>query len=87
MVREAAHTPEVFSMDMDTTPSQDEAQEILDALRQIQANPELRAEAETNPEGAMDRLGLSGIARHAVAFAIAGALVVPHLVKPEGFWT
>jgi hypothetical protein len=73
-------------MDSKTNPEQDEAQEILDALRQIQDNPELRAEAETNPEGLLDRLGLSNIARHSVAFAIAG-LLVSNMAKPEGFWT
>jgi hypothetical protein len=72
-------------MDSQTNPDQDEAQEILDALRQIQDNPELRAEAETNPEGLLDRLGLSNIARHSVAFGIAG-LLVSNMAKPEGFW-
>src|SRR5918911_3552523 len=60
--------------DLTTTHAHDEAKEILDALRQIQDNPELRAEAETNPESVLDRLKLSDISRHAVAFGIAGLL-------------
>ncbi len=58
---------------MNITPAQgnDEAQEILEALRQIQDS---------------DRLQLSGVARHAVAFGISGMLVATHLVKPAGWW-
>ena len=72
-----------------TNTDHDEAQEILDALRKIQDNPELRAEAKTNPESVVSRLGLSGVARHAVAFAITVAVGAPsihHVVNPNGFW-
>ena len=87
MARKAAHSPEVIRMDIDTTHADGEAQEILSALRQIQDNPSLRAEASTNAEGVMDRLKLSGVARHAVALGIAGMLVVPAIVsQPEVFW-
>jgi hypothetical protein len=68
------------------TEDRDDAQEILGALRQIQDNAELRAEAEINPEAVVDRLGLSGIARHAVAFGIAGLLIAPVIARPESFW-
>jgi hypothetical protein len=68
-----------------TNTDHDEAQEILDALRKIQDSPELRAEAKTNPEAAVSRLGLSDVAGHAVAFAIAAAIVVSPL-KTAGFW-
>jgi hypothetical protein len=73
-------------MDINGSRSNDDAQEILEALHEIQVNPELRAEAESNPEGVLDRLGLSGVARHAVAFGIAGFIVSHGVVKPMGFW-
>jgi hypothetical protein len=68
----------------------DDAQEILDALREIQETPELRAEAQANPEGLLDRLRLSGAARHAVALGIASLLVSSSTAKhiqPTGFWS
>lgn len=61
-------------------------EEILGALRQIQQSPELQAEAQANPETVLNRLKLSGVARHAVAFGIAGLLVAPTMMKPAGFW-
>jgi len=73
-------------MNIQTTPGNDEAQEILEALRKLQESDELRTEAAANPESTMDRLGLSGVARHAVAFGIAGLLVAPALAKPNSFW-
>lgn len=86
MSRTAAQSQEVFNVDINSTNSRDDAQQVLDAMRQIQESPELQAEAQTNPEGVMDRLGLSGIARHAVAFGIAGLVVAHTVVKPAGFW-
>lgn len=74
-------------MDIASTRTDTEAQEILSALRQIQDSPELRAEASTNPEGVMNRLNLSGVARHAVAFGIAGMLVAPVIMSADSFWT
>ena len=73
---------------MNITPAQgqDEAQDILEALRQIQDSDDLRAEAATDPESVMTRLGLSGIARHAVAFGITAMLVSPVLDTPTGWW-
>jgi ferric-dicitrate binding protein FerR (iron transport regulator) len=76
---------EVFHVDTAKTTAQ--AEEILNALQQIQDSPELQAEAKTNPDGVLNRLRLSGVARHAVAFGIAGLLVAPAVVKPEMFWT
>jgi hypothetical protein len=73
-------------MSIKSAQSHDEAQEILEALRQIQENAELRTEAASDPESVMNRLGLSGIARHAVAFGITGMLVTPHLFLPAGWW-
>ncbi len=67
----------------------DEAQAILEALRQIQDNPELQAQARLNPKALLDRLNLSGIARTAVTLGIAG-LTVAHttqpIAQPTGFW-
>ena len=71
-------------------PNHDEAQDILDALRQIQDSPELQAAAATQPASVLNRLKLSGVARHAVAFGIAARLAAPvvskHIVTPDGFW-
>lgn len=58
-----------------TSHDQDEAQIILDALREIQQNPELQSQVEKDPESVLDRLGLSTIARQAVTLGIT-ALVV-----------
>ena len=68
-------------MDCNDTPTQ-----ILNALEQIQASPELQAEAQTNPESVLNKLRLSGTARHAVALGIAGLLVVPGFLTPQTFW-
>lgn len=73
---------------MNITPAQgqDEAQEILEALRQIQDSEDLRTEATRDPESVMNRLGLSGIARHAVAFGITAMLMSPIIDLPYGWW-
>jgi hypothetical protein len=58
-----------------------EARAIVQALRTFQANPELLVEARSDPPATLDRMGLSGIARHAVAATLAlsvgGVLLVP----------
>ena len=69
-----------------TTQEQDEAQEILEALRQIRDSEELRVEATKNPESVMNRLGVSGIARHAVAFGITAMLVAPAMDGTYNWW-
>lgn len=75
---------------MNANETRDEAQHILEAVRTIENSPELKIEAQTNPDNVMDRLGLAGIARHAVAFAIAAAVAVPAAqsarVLPDGVW-
>lgn len=63
-----------------------DAQQILDAMRQIQDSAELQAEAATSPEALLDKLNLSGVARHAVALGIAGMLVVPTLGFSSASW-
>ena len=68
----------------------DDAQQILEAMRTIQENPELKAQAQTQPETVLNRLGLSGVARHAVALALALAVVGPAAVAggvgSDGLW-
>ena len=81
----------MFLLDITPTNSDhDEAQDILDALRKIQDNSELRAEAKSDPESVVTRLGLSGVARHAVAFALALAFVggpaAARYMTPDAFW-
>src|ERR1041384_6745939 len=70
------------------TNQDDYAHDILVALHQIQDTPALQAEAQTQPESMMDRLALSGIARHAVAFALTASVVTPvvltQVVQPDG---
>ncbi len=74
-------------MDIHTTDTQEE---ILGALRQIQDSAGIQREAQSNPEGLLTRLKLSGIARHAVALAIAGIVaagpVSGSLATPTNFW-
>jgi hypothetical protein len=69
---------------MDNHIDHDEAQEILDAIRQIKNSPELRAEAAANPEAVVSRFNLSTVARHAVVFGIAAVLVAP--ARPTMWW-
>jgi hypothetical protein len=82
---------EVFLLNIPTPNSDhDEAQDILDALRKIQDSPALRAEAKTDPESVVTHLGLSGVARHAVAFALALTLAGPAAtgyVTANHFWS
>jgi hypothetical protein len=75
---------EVLDMNDQTSDSR-EAEEILNALRQIQDSPELRAEAAERPESVLDRLKLSGVARHSVALGIS-ALAVAGTVSSQNFW-
>jgi hypothetical protein len=62
---------------MNITKTHDLAQDILEALRVIQDTPGLKAEARTNPQSVMDKLGLSGIARQAVTLGIAPLALAP----------
>jgi hypothetical protein len=58
-----------------------EARAIMSALRALKTNPRLLDESQTNLTATLDRMGLSVIARHAVAATLAlsvgGVLVVP----------
>lgn len=49
---------EVLSVSIHTSHENDEAQIILDALREIQENPEMQAQIEQNPDSILNRLGL-----------------------------
>jgi hypothetical protein len=64
---------------------QDEAQIILDALRQIQDSPELQNLAEQDHESVLTRLGLSGFARHAVAAGLTGFMIAAPATT-QGWW-
>lgn len=61
---------------------------IVDAVQEIQSSPELQAQARTDLPGLLDRLKLSGVARHAVASGLALGLVVASgpVAHPNGFW-
>ena len=57
-----------------------DARAIVDAMHRLQASPELRAASRTDLPAALDRLGLTGTARFAVAATLtpgAGAFFVP----------
>jgi hypothetical protein len=73
-------------MNTNTNQEPDDAEEILEALRQIQDNPALQAEAKTEPESVLDRLKLSGAARHAVAFGITAVLLGHLAPAPRPYW-
>jgi hypothetical protein len=48
-----------------------DARAIMQALRALHTNPHLLDEARSDLPAALDRLGLSGIARHAIAATLA----------------
>jgi hypothetical protein len=65
-----------------------EARAIIQALRALQSNPRLLDEARNDLPRTLDRMGLSGIARHAVAATVA--LTVSGVVLTPGiptFWS
>jgi hypothetical protein len=83
--REPFNLTEESTMSMKNE-SREDAVIIANAVRELQTNPELHAEAERNVDGAMDKLGLKGFARHAVASAFALALAGGVTVAPNGYW-
>lgn len=63
-----------------------EAQEIIETIGRVNADPSLRAELEAAPNPTLDRLGLVGHTRHAVAAAFALTLVAAPSVGTLGYW-
>ena len=70
---------------MSINDTQDQAQDILDALRKIQNTPDLKAQAATHLESVLNVLGLSGVARRAVAFSMVNGAGAP-TPDGQGFW-
>jgi hypothetical protein len=62
-----------------------EAASIVEAVRRLQGDAELRARAASDLSGVLDRLGLSGVARQAVASSLAPALASGIHWPPRGF--
>jgi hypothetical protein len=58
-----------------------EARAIMQAIRTFQTNAQLLDEARSDLPATLDRMGLSGIARHAIAATLAlsvgGVLLIP----------
>ena len=58
-----------------------EARTIMQAMRALQSNPQLLDEARSDLPRTLDRMGLSGIARHAVAatlaLSVSGVALIP----------
>jgi hypothetical protein len=64
----------------------DQAQEILEALRKVQDTPELKAELASDPQSVINKLAVSGIARHAVALGIAAMVLAPAAPQRSLAW-
>jgi hypothetical protein len=58
-----------------------EARAIVEALRTLHANPQLADEVQSDPSAFLDRMCISGVARHAIAatlaLSVSGVLLVP----------
>ena len=52
-----------------------DARAIVEALRTLQGNPQLVDAAQSDLPATLDRMGLSGIARHAIAATLALSVV------------
>jgi len=65
-----------------------EARAIIQAMRTFQTNPELSDEARIDLPATLDRMGLTGTARHAVAatlaLSVSGVMLVPGIPV---FWS
>ncbi len=64
----------------------DDVHTIVDAMEQIQRDADLRTLAQESPSLALDRLGLKGIARHAVAAGLTLTLAGVATVTPTVWW-
>jgi hypothetical protein len=66
-----------------------EARAIMEAMRTFRTIPQLLDEARSDLPATLDRMGLSGIARHAVAATLAlsmGGVLIPGAGTPT-FWS
>jgi hypothetical protein len=67
-----------------------DTQTIVAALQQVQTSPELQSQARTDLPGLLNRLRLSGVARHAVAAGLTLGLMATTVgttqAIPEGYW-
>jgi hypothetical protein len=61
-----------------------EADAIVEAVRRVHADPELLAEGRRDLPALLDRLNLTGLARHAVAAALV--VKMPPLLGIELYW-
>jgi hypothetical protein len=65
-----------------------DARAIVQVMRALQANPELMDAARRDLSGTLDRMGLSGTVRHAIAATLAlsmtGVVLVP---ATPTFWS
>jgi hypothetical protein len=57
---------------------------IVEAVRRVHADPELLAEGRRDLPALLDRLNLTGLARHAVAAALV--VKTPPLLGIELYW-
>jgi hypothetical protein len=66
-----------------------DARAIVSAIRRLRANPAQRVEARTNAPAVLDRLGLVGTARYAVAATLGVTLSgeVAALPGTPWFWS
>ncbi len=66
-----------------------EARAIVDALHRLKSSPELAAISRIDLPAALDRLGLTGTPRHAVAATLAVAPATGTLFVPGSsvFWS
>ena len=65
---------------------QDTQKVVADSMRKLQEDPSLMAVAREDKEVALDRLGLQGIARQAVAAGITMALAGVAVVNVSSWW-
>ena len=65
---------------------QDTQKTVADSMRKLQEDPSLMAAAREDKEVALDRLGLKGIARQAVAAGITMALAGVAVVNAASWW-
>ncbi len=63
-----------------------EARAIVQAVRALQTNPALLDEARSNLPATLDRIGLAGVARHAVAATLTLSMSAALVPGTPVFW-